>query len=163
MINVFRDKRPLSRILLIFIIIFSILGTIVFGYFFLYFCSESVAELFFENQLVFSTTIFHNNSFKITGSVKSATIEEYKEYIIDARNSMDEYCQEWIDLLFPTEIQQENDFFCYTEINGKSEYINRYEQASWCNIDENTYISDGINQYKMRNAINSLAKIRHIF
>ena len=34
------------------------------------------------------------------------------------------------------------------------EYINRYEQASWCNIDENTYISDGINQYKMRNAIN---------
>ena len=103
------------------------MGTIVFGYFFLYFCSESVAELFFENQLVFSTTIFHNNSFKITGSVKSATIEEYKEYIIDARNSMDEYCQEWIDLLFPTEIQQENDFFCYTEINGKSEYINRYE------------------------------------
>ena len=34
------------------------------------------------------------------------------------------------------------------------EYVNRYEQGGWCSIDENTYISDGVNQYKMKNAIN---------
>lgn len=34
------------------------------------------------------------------------------------------------------------------------EYVNRYEQGGWCSIDANTYISDGINQYKMKNAIN---------
>jgi len=34
------------------------------------------------------------------------------------------------------------------------EYVNRYEQGGWCSIDEKTYISDGVNQYKMKNAIN---------
>ena len=34
------------------------------------------------------------------------------------------------------------------------EYVNRYEQGGWCCIDEKTYISDGVNQYKMKNAIN---------
>lgn len=34
------------------------------------------------------------------------------------------------------------------------EYVNRYEQGGWCSIDENTYISDGVNQYKMKSAIN---------
>lgn len=34
------------------------------------------------------------------------------------------------------------------------EYVNRYEQGGWCSIDEKTYLSDGVNQYKMKNAIN---------
>ena len=34
------------------------------------------------------------------------------------------------------------------------EYVNKYEQGGWCSIDEKTYLSDGTNQYQMKNAIN---------
>lgn len=34
------------------------------------------------------------------------------------------------------------------------EYINRYEQGGWCSISENTYLTDGNTQYKMKQAIN---------